>query len=548
MVIYKATGASVPVPNIDLYSFLFNSNEFNQTKDLNRPVTIDGETGRTLTWNQIRERASYMANGWTENVGLKKGDTVAVFAPNQYDHAVLYFSLLGARCTISPGNPAYTEAEFEHQITNCQASALVTVPGLLPILLKITDKIGLPRSRIFLFGDKEVEGCRPYNSLSGNKPVTTPLQGLDGYNDTAFICYSSGTTGLAKGVMLTHKNFIAQVLQTISVDTDEERHDDDVILGFLPFYHIYGLTSLVLNAFYKVTPVVIMARFDLELLCKLVEKYKVTLASIVPPVAVLLAKHPIVAKYDLTSIRLMGCGAAPLSKEHIEALAKRIPAELKQGYGMTETTSGVISQRPEGGVPGSIGVLSANMECKIVNEKGQELGDDEEGEFLFRGPSIMKGYFNNDKANAETFTQDGWMRTGDVGKYDSKTGEFFILDRIKELIKYKGFQVAPAELEAILMGLDIIADCCVVGLYDESQATEIPRAYVVLQPSVEKSVKTAKLIDEYVASNVTNYKKLRGGVKFVDAIPKSPSGKILRREVKDWVKKEQKEIAVKARL
>lgn len=178
----------------------------------------------------------------------------------------------------------YIIAEFEHQITNCQANALVTVPGLLPILLKITDRIGLPRSRIFLFGDKEVDGCRPFNSLSGIKPVTTPLQGLDGYNDTAFICYSSGTTGLAKGVMLTHKNFIAQVVQTINAEPEEDRNDDDVILGFLPFYHIYGLTSLVLNAFYKVIPVVIMARFDLELLCKLVEKYRVTLASIVPPV------------------------------------------------------------------------------------------------------------------------------------------------------------------------------------------------------------------------------------------------------------------------
>lgn len=181
-----------------------------------------------------------------------------------------------------------------------------------------------------------------------------------------------------------------------------------------------------------------------------------------------------------------------------------------------------------------------NIECKIINEKGEELGDDQEGELLFRGPSIMKGYYNNPKANAEVFV-DGWMRTGDVGKYNSKSNEFFILDRIKELIKYKGYQVAPAELEAILMGLDIIADVCVVGVYDNSQATEIPRAYVVLQPHVEKSDKTAKLIDEYVTKNVTNYKRLRGGVHFVDAIPKSPSGKILRRQVKDWVKKEQSE-------
>lgn len=176
-----------------------------------------------------------------------------------------------------------------------------------------------------------MDGCRPFNSIKGNQSVQLPLQGIDGYNDTAFICYSSGTTGLAKGVMLTHKNFIAQILQTVHVEPIEEQPLDDVILGFLPFYHIYGLTSLILNSYYKVTPVVIMARYDLELLCQLVEKYKVTLASIVPPVAVHLAKSPIAAKYDMTSIRLLGCGAAPLSKEHIESLAKRIPAKLVQG-------------------------------------------------------------------------------------------------------------------------------------------------------------------------------------------------------------------------
>lgn len=181
-----------------------------------------------------------------------------------------------------------------------------------------------------MFGDKQVEGCRPFQAIKGTTPVSAPLQGVDG-DDVAFICYSSGTTGVAKGVMLTHRNFIAQILQSVRVEPEEEQVMDDVILGFLPFYHIYGLTSLVLNAFYKVTPVVIMARYDLELLCQLVEKYKVTLASIVPPVAVHLAKSPIAAKYDLSTIRLLGCGAAPLSKEHIGALAKRIPAKLVQG-------------------------------------------------------------------------------------------------------------------------------------------------------------------------------------------------------------------------
>lgn len=182
-----------------------------------------------------------------------------------------------------------------------------------------------------MFGDKEVEGCRPFNSLKGTKPVALPLKSIDGANDVAFICYSSGTTGLAKGVMLTHTNFISQILQSMMAEGEDDEVFDDVVLGFLPFYHIYGLTSLILNAYYKVTPVVIMARFDLELLCQLVEKYKVTLASIVPPVAVLLAKSPVATKYDLSSLRLLGCGAAPLSKEHIAALAKRIPAKLRQG-------------------------------------------------------------------------------------------------------------------------------------------------------------------------------------------------------------------------
>lgn len=175
-----------------------------------------------------------------------------------------------------------------------------------------------------------------------------------------------------------------------------------------------------------------------------------------------------------------------------------------------------------------------------------ELGDDQEGELLFRGPSIMKGYLNNPKANAETFTSDGWMRTGDIGKFDSATGEFYVVDRIKELIKYKGFQVAPAELEGILMDMDIISDCCVVGVYDENQATELPRAYVVVQAGIEQSQKTARLIEDYMAQHVANHKKLRGGVRFIDAVPKNASGKILRKNVKEWIKLEQKQ--VKARL
>ncbi|KAI8972138.1 hypothetical protein BDB01DRAFT_478616 [Pilobolus umbonatus] len=517
--VFTSPLGSFPIPNQDLFTFLFSGPNDRQA-DKNKPIVTDGESGQYYTWSQVKEQSRYLAQGWVEQG--KQGQTVAVFAPNHLDHYILYFSLLGAQCTISPGNPAYTEAEFEHQLTNSKASMLVTVPALLPILLPVCQKIGIPTSSIYLFGDSDVQGCRTFNSIKSSTLI--PMTPRPAKDEVAFICYSSGTTGVAKGVMLSHQNMVSQIL--LAVNNEVEITNEDVNLGFLPLYHVYGLTSLVFNSYYRVIPVVLMAKFDLQLLCTLIEKYKITMASIVPPVAVLLAKHPIVSNYDLSSIRLLGCGAAPLSKEHIDALQKRIPADIVQGYGMTETTSGVISQ-------------------SIVDEHGNELGPDQQGEFLFRGPSIMVGYFNNPKANAEVFTADGWMRTGDVGKFDSASGEYFILDRIKELIKYKGFQIAPAELEALLMSMDFVADCCVIGVYDHQQATEIPRAYVVLQPGVEPSAKVANTIREHVAQNVTNYKWLRGGVKFVDAVPKSPSGKILRREVKEWVKKEEEEIKAK---
>ncbi|KAI9253159.1 hypothetical protein BY458DRAFT_348585 [Sporodiniella umbellata] len=539
MVIFKSNFSSVPIPNSDIYSFFTTPNEKNKTKDLNKPLFIDGETGKHYSWNNVLESSSRLASGWRNNVGLKEGETVAIFAPNHLDHPILYFSLLAARCTISPGNPAYTSPEFEHQIRNCKATTLVTTPALLPILSKIWEKIGNLRSRIFLFGDREVDGCRPFRSISHNKPIEKANRKSEA-DDVAFICYSSGTTGLAKGVMLTHKNFIAQTMLYITGELEKEETANECTLGFLPFYHIYGLNSLILMAFYKVIPVVIMSRYDLELMCQLIEKYRITSAVIVPPVAVHLAKSPIVSKYDLSSIKDIGCGAAPLSEGHIDSLTKRIPSLVRQGYGMTETTSGVIFQNAENHSPGCIGVLFPNVECKIVDEEGKDLGANQEGELLFRGPTMMKGYFDNPKANAEIFTSDGWLRTGDIGKFDSTVNEFRIVDRIKELIKYKGYQVAPAELEAVLMSMDIVADCCVIGVYDEAQATEIPRAYVVTQANVQQNQKTSEHIISYIEKNVTNHKRLRGGIRFVNTIPKSPSGKILRRQVREWSKAEQK--------
>ncbi|CEP19440.1 hypothetical protein [Parasitella parasitica] len=555
MTIFISKKQPILIPNIDIYSFLFQPNEFNTTRSPDRPLLIDGISGKSLTFNQARFMSGRLAVGWNETVGLAKGDVVAVFAPNQYDHAVLYFSLLAAQCTVTPGNPNYTEVEFNHQVHKSEAKAIVTVPELLPVLLKVAAKNNIPRNRVFLFGDHAVDCIQPFSSIAAPaRQVRIPLQGLVDGDDVAFICFSSGTTGVAKGVMLTHRNFVSQMIMVTDFEQTDANQKDDVIIGFLPFFHIFGLTTLVLRAFYSNTPVVIVPKYDLELVCQLIEKYKVTQGPIVPPVAVHLAKNDVVLKYDLSSLRIISSGAAPLGSEHIDALNLRVKAPVRQGYGMTETTAGCIYQKVGVSPSGSTGVLVANMECKLVDEEGNdirnttELGPDQPGEIFLRGPVIMKGYLNDDRANAETFTEDGWMRTGDVAKFDSKSGEFFIIDRIKELIKYKGYQVAPAELEALLMSHEAIADCCVIGIYDSAQATELPRAYVVLQPSIPKSDATAAMISKFVQDNVISYKKLRGGVKFLDIIPKSPSGKILRRVLRDAAHEEEKQQQLRGRL
>ncbi|OAD70167.1 hypothetical protein PHYBLDRAFT_115569 [Phycomyces blakesleeanus NRRL 1555(-)] len=549
MVVYTSSHTSVTLPEIDIYSYLFLPNEYNTTRPLDRAILIDAESQRSLSFTQVRDISGRLATGWNKSAGLSKGDVVAVFAPNQYDHALLYFSLLAAKCTISPGNPAYTKAEFYHQIHTSGAKALVTVPSLLPVLTKVCEEVGIPKERIFLFGDQAIGSIKPfYSLLENNSSIELPLKNVDSVNDVAFICFSSGTTGIAKGVMLTHRNFIAQMIQVTKFENGDTNQINDRILAFLPFFHIFGLTTLVIRAFYSLTPVVVMGKYDVEVFCRLVQKHKITIANIVPPVAVHLAKHPAVKNYDLSSLRIIGCGAAPLSREHIDALHKRIPVHVRQGYGMTETTAGCIYQ-----IIGSTGVLLSNMEAKLIDEDCNginKLGPDEAGELVIRGPQIMKGYLNNTIANSETFLEDGWMRTGDIAKYDQKTGEFYIIDRLKELIKYKGHQVAPAELEAVLMSHASIADCCVVGLYDSTQATEIPRAYVVLQGATEMSETLKGELHAFVNSSVAGHKKLRGGIYRVDKIPKSVSGKILRKEVREWIRLEQEQeySSTKARL
>jgi len=376
----------------------------------------------------------------------------------------------------------------------------------------------------------EAEGATPFASLlQSDGPL--PDVSIHPKEDVIVLPYSSGTTGLPKGVMLTHYNLVANVAQMDGIDVTSgvELRPDDVVLAVLPFFHIYGMVLIMSFALYRGTTLVTMPRFDMERCLGLMQKHRVSYAYLVPPIVLGLAKHPLVDKFDLSSLRAILSGAAPLGDEIEDAVKQRLGCLVTQGYGMTEASpvTHFLAVRPEHDrKPGSVGPVIPNTECKVVDlATGEELGPRQEGELWIRGPQIMKGYLNNPTATAQTVDAEGWLHTGDIG-YADEDGYFWIVDRAKELIKYKGLQVAPAELEAVLVSHPAVADAAVIGVPDE-EAGELPKAFVVL-----KGQATAEEIMAYVAGQVAPYKKIRF-VEFIPQIPKSATGKILRRVLKE---------------
>ena len=282
-----------------------------------------------------------------------------------------------------------------------------------------------------------------------------------------------------------------------------------------------------------------MSKFDIERFCANIERYRITFAYVVPPVVLLLDKHPVVEKYDLSSLRMMNSGAAPLTRELVDSVYQRINVPIKQGYGLSETSPTTHTQpwQTWHASVGSVGTMLPNQTAKYMSPEEKEVAMGETGELWIKGPNIFKGYHNNPEGTRNALTPDGFFKTGDVG-YQDQDGNFFITDRVKELIKYKGFQVPPAELEGLLLSHEAINDVAVIGIYDKEQATELPRAYIAVKPGVERTEETAQEMQTWLQSKVASHKRLRGGVRFVDEIPKSASGKILRRVLKEQAAEE----------
>jgi len=477
--------------------------------DPDRVAMIDGPTGREVTAGALEAGIRRLAGGLKAR-GMGKGDVVAILAPNCPEYAVVFHGVAFAGATITTINPTYTATEVAHQLKDSGAKLLVTIPAFLE-----TAKAAAEGIEVAVIG--EAEGATPLAALMG-EPLSAQVP-VDDAVDVAVLPYSSGTTGLPKGVRLTHRNLVANVEQCqvcFQVQTGEK------VVAFLPFFHIYGQTVLM-NVYLATSGTVItLPRFDLELFLRLCVHHSTPTMFIAPPVAVALAKHPLVDQFDLSPVKRLVSGAAPLSAEVAEAVTRRTGVQARQGYGMTEM-SPVSHSVPFGrSVPGAIGVAVASTEFRVVDPAtGQDVAAGAEGELWVRGPQVMPGYHNRPEATAATLTEDGWLKTGDLAQVDAE-GHVFIRDRLKELIKVKGFQVAPAEVEAALLTSPMVKDAAVRGVPDE-EAGEVPVAFVVPAEGAEEAA-----IRAHLAGQLAHY-KLPKRISFIEAVPKSASGKILRR-------------------
>jgi acyl-CoA synthetase (AMP-forming)/AMP-acid ligase II len=563
----------VTIPDVPLYDYLFAS--LDPARDLDRTAFIDAPSGTAVSFRELRDRVEAAAGALSAR-GVSPGQVVALHAPNSPDYGVAFHGVLRAGAAVTTMPVLATAEDIAKQLKASHAVAMLVDPALAANALAGAEAAGLAPDRVILLREsgnagRAAAGAAPregghagqadpgdlvretsdagqggpgvlrdtgnaghpvLSALMQNAPRPPEVR-VDAATQLAALPYSSGTTGRPKGVRLSHRNLVANIAQV------EDRlgvRRDDVVIAVLPFFHIYGMTVLLNLSLRRRSTLVTMPRFDLADFLGAIARHRVTFAFIAPPIAVALAKHPAVEDYDLSSLRTVFSGAAPLDGELGEALADRLGVTVLQGYGMSEL-SPVSHFTPEAMADSvsceSVGFAVPNSENRLLDPATREeipkpeTGVSARGELCVKGPNVMLGYLDDADATDAMIDADGFLHTGDVATVDAR-GVITIVDRIKELIKYKGYQVAPAELEALLLTHSAIADAAVIGVLDE-EGEEVPKAFVVQRASDRL---TEQQVVDFVAERVAPYKKVRR-VEFIDAVPKSASGKILRRELRD---------------
>ncbi|KAF9887229.1 hypothetical protein FE257_010357 [Aspergillus nanangensis] len=541
---YKSVFPPLHLPQTNILTYLYPKNEPLSDK----PIWIDtANPSHSLSPRQMLSWVRRLGFG-LDRIGVKPGEVVLILTPNHLFVPVAYQGIVGSGRIFSGANPAYTTSELEYQIKNTEAKLLLVHPSLLNNAVEAGRRAGVNKNRIFLFHDDAqtgpVDGVHDWRTMIGSEQegrswqwdeMTTTSQKV-----VATINYSSGTTGLPKGVCISHHNLIANVEQTIFMRdqatgyaaVDAPRPEERWV-GFLPLYHAYGQLYACLMAPKLNFPIYIMRKFVYEDFLTTIQKFRITHLQVAPPILIMLDKRPETTNYDLSSVQNILCGAAPLSRELQNNIQNRFKLRVVQGWGMTEVTCGAI--HVPGGMldeTGSVGMLDPNCECRLIGDDGLIVEPGKPGEMYVRGPNICLRYWRNEKATAESLDWDGWLKTGDVAIV--KDNWFWIVDRKKELIKVNALQVAPAELEAVLLEHEAIADAGVVGVYI-AEGEERPRAYVQLK---EGRKLTVEEIQAYMKERVAKHKQLVGGVKLVQEIPRLASGKIQRAVLKKWAKQE----------
>ncbi|KAG1697160.1 hypothetical protein DVH05_017545 [Phytophthora capsici] len=524
--IFTSPYPDVPIPK---GKTVWNMLELHGRERGEKPAFVCGITDKVVTFSQLLKKAQALSAGLTAR-GIGKGDTVVLHSFNCIEYPIVFFALnrIGAVCSPSP--TLFNGKELAQQMEIAKATAVIGHKALEKVVVEAARLHGIKSQRVFVFGEGSTTTESLEDLISLDLPLTLPP--MDPM-DVVTLPFSSGTTGRPKGVELTGHAMFATSAQLAAQEDDLPYY-----LGVLPFFHI--LAALLFHAtVFKGVALVVLPRFEPETFLGVIQKFRLEKITLAPPLVLFLAKHPMIDRFDLSSVKVVSCGGAAMGKEVERAVEKRLKgARVVQGYGMTEFAGGVANGSLTHSRAGSTGRLLPNVEMKVKDlETDQDLSVNETGELLFRTPSMMRGYFNDPEANRTTFTADGFIRTGDIG-YIDQDGYVFIVDRLKELIKYKGHQVAPAELEDVLNHHPSVADSCCVRGFDAATGEEIPKAFVVLKEG-EAPLNEEDLVT-FVASKVAGYKRVRE-VEFISEIPKSLSGKVLRRELQQLQDKNVRE-------
>ncbi|EUC51349.1 hypothetical protein COCMIDRAFT_79622 [Bipolaris oryzae ATCC 44560] len=541
MVIFKSKQPPIDWPtNLTDWDWLFDStySPINNYPPSELAGFQNAITKERVNWADVKRYSTYISTSLVKEYNLKEGDTVALFSQNTIWYPVAMFAGLRVGAKINGASPAYNVEEMTFALKTADAKFLMTTSGSMEIASASAKAAGIPQSNIFLL-EGELPGYTTIQDLirmgksygeSGQTAAFKIPPGKKNKDVCGFLSFSSGTTGLPKAVMISHQNVIAQCLQAQQLTPETHKK----VMAVLPLFHITGLVHqmhlpILINA-----EVVMLPQFSMEKMLDVVVEYQLKELLLVPPIIIRLVRDPLVDKYDLSHVVRFSSGAAPLSEEIIHQLQKKFPhTGFKQGYGMTESCSCITAHPPDKydyKYAHSGGAIVASTEVKIIKDDGTEGDIGEDGEVLARGPQVVMGYLNNEKATRETFDADGFLHTGDRGSI-SEEGMIYISDRIKELIKVKGIGVAPAELEDLLLGHPKVEDVAVMSIKDDYSG-ELPKAYVVLKLGVQESTAVGKEIIAFVKEKKVRYKWVKE-VEFINEIPKSPSGKILRRVLRD---------------